>query len=148
MSHMKSSVLVAPSEGRRRNMAAIRSKNTKPEIYVRRHVHAAGFRFRLHRRDLPGRPDLVFPRFRLAVFVHGCFWHGHECSRGNRPRTNVAYWGPKIQGNQKRDRHNAELLRQGCWSIVTIRECTVERDTDMLLRHLKILRARTGGDNC
>ena len=74
--------LESPTDGRRRNMAAIRNKDTKPEMYVRRRVHSAGFRFRLHRRDLPGRPDLVFPRYELAVFVHGCFWHGHDCERG------------------------------------------------------------------
>ena len=122
-------------------MAAIRSKNTKPEVYVRRHIHVAGFRFRLHRRDLPGRPDLVFPRHRLAVFVHGCFWHGHDCDRAQRPRTNTEYWGPKIDGNILRDRRNASSLQRAQWDVFTIRECTLEQDTDRLLHRLEGLRA-------
>ena len=122
-------------------MAAIRSKDTKPEVYVRRHVHAAGFRFRLHRRGLPGRPDLVFPRHRLAVFVHGCFWHGHDCDRAQRPRTNTQYWGPKIDGNILRDRRNAASLQQAHWDVFTIRECTLEQDTERLVHRLEGLRA-------
>ena len=121
-------------------MAAIRSKDTKPELYVRRVVHAAGFRYRLHRRDLPGRPDLAFPRFHLAVFVHGCFWHGHDCERAQRPRTNTEYWGPKIEGNMIRDQRNVYSLGQEQWDV-TLRECTLERDTQRLLRRLDALRS-------
>ena len=116
-------------------------RDTKPEVYVRRRVHGAGFRFRLHRRDLPGRPDLVFPRHRLAVFVHGCFWHGHDCDRAARPRTNTEYWGPKIDGNVLRDRRNAASLHQAEWDVVTIRECTVDQDTTRLIHRLEGLRA-------
>ena len=118
-------------------MAAIRNKDTKPEMFVRRRVHAAGFRFRLHRRDLPGRPDLVFPRYQLAVFVHGCFWHGHECNRAQRPRKNIAYWGPKIEGNILRDRRNVYLLKRAQWDVFTVRECTLEQDTERLVRRLE-----------
>ena len=118
-------------------MAAIRSKDTGPEMFVRRLVHAAGFRYRLHRRDLPGRPDLVFPQFRLAVFVHGCFWHGHDCDRAQRPRTNTEYWGPKIEGNVKRDQRNVLDLQQARWDVLTVRECTLKHDTEQLLRHLR-----------
>ena len=121
-------------------MAAIRSKDTKPELYVRRRVHAAGFRFRLHRRDLPGRPDLVLPRYRLAVLVHGCFWHGHDCERAGRPGKNTAYWGPKIEGNMIRDQRNTYSLEQEQWDVFTVRECTLERDTARLLRRLEGLR--------
>lgn len=128
------------TEGRRKNMAAIRSKDTKPEMAVRRRVHAAGFRFRLHHRGLSGRPDLVFPRYRLAVFVHGCFWHGHECHRGNRPRSNTGYWGPKIEGNKARDRQNVILLEQAAWEVVIIRECTLHNDTEHLIGRLSALR--------
>ena len=131
------SVLESLTEGRRRNMAAIRNKDTKPEMYVRRRVHAAGFRFRLYRRDLPGRPDLAFPRYQLAVFVHGCFWHGHNCERAQRPRTNTGYWGPKIEGNIIRDQRNAYSLEQAQWNVFTIRECTLEQDTARLLLRLK-----------
>ena len=122
-------------------MAAIRSKDTKPEMYVRRRVHAAGFRYRLHRRDLPGRPDIVFPRYQLAVFVHGCFWHGHDCERAQRPRKNTGYWGPKIEGNMIRDQRNAYSLEQGRWDVLTIRECTLERDTEKLILRLEVLRS-------
>src|SRR5262245_10983930 len=85
-----------PSTRRSRNMSAIRAEHTRPEVSLRRLVHAAGFRYRLHRKDLPGRPDLVFPRYRLAVFVHGCFWHAHTCRDGHIPRSNTAYWSEKI----------------------------------------------------
>ena len=122
-------------------MAAIRSKDTKPEWYVRRRVHAAGFRYRLHRRDLPGRPDLVFPRFRLAVFVHGCFWHGHDCKRARRPRTNTEYWDAKLDRNMIRDQESAYALEEARWDVFTLWECTLERDTDALMRRLDALRA-------
>ena len=121
-------------------MAAIGSKDTKPEMYVRRRVHAAGFRFRLHRRDLAGRPDLVFPRYRLAVFVHGCFWHGHDCKRAHRPRTNTAYWEPKIAKNMIRDEQSASSLERDQWEVFTLRECTLESDTADLLQRLAALR--------
>ena len=130
-----------PTESRRRNMAAIGSKDTKPEIYVRRRVHAAGFRFRLHRRDLAGRPDLVLPRYRLAVFVHGCFWHGHDCRRGHRPRTNTAYWESKIAANMMRDQQSASSLAQDHWEVFVVRECTLEGDTENLLSRLVALRS-------
>ena len=133
-------MLEPPTMSRRRNMAAIRSKDTKPEMHVRRRVHAAGFRFRLHRRDLPGRPDLTFPRYRLAVFVHGCFWHGHECRRAHRPRTNTAYWGPKIAANMVRDQRNASSLTRDHWEVFIVRECTLDADTARLLRQLGALR--------
>ena len=134
-------MLKSPTDGRRRNMAAIRSKDTKPELHVRRLVHGAGFRYRLHRRDLPGRPDLTFPRYRLAVFVHGCFWHGHDCNRAQQPRTNTGYWGPKIEGNVIRDQRNACSLERDRWDVFTVRECTLERDAERLLLHLQALRS-------
>src|ERR1700735_2034876 len=89
---------------RRAIMRAIKSKNTFPEMQVRRFVHGLGYRFRLHRKDLPGTPDLVFPRLKCAIFVHGCFWHGHGCLRGARvPKTNTKYWTAKIERNIARD---------------------------------------------
>lgn len=127
-------------------MAAIRSKDTKPEMHVRRHVHTAGFRFRLHRRDLPGRPDLTFPRYRLAVFVHGCFWHGHDCGRAGKPRTNTEYWRPKIEGNAARDQRNTELLVRDKWQVFTVWECTLEEDTQRLLWQLETLRSEPQGE--
>ena len=137
---IKFTVTEASSEGRRRNMAAIRSKNTQPEMFVRRRVHAAGFRFRLHRRDLPGHPDIVFPRYRLVAFVHGCFWHGHDCDRARRPSSNREYWDAKIEGNLARDHRNAGLLKQAKWEVSTIRECTLSLDTECLISQLVALR--------
>lgn len=125
-----------PSAARSRNMAAIRSVDTKPEMEVRRRVHKAGFRYALHRRDLPGRPDLVFSRYGVVAFVHGCFWHGHVCKEARPPRSNLAYWGPKIAANRVRDMKAARRLRQAGWSIITIRECNIPGGTKRLIRRL------------
>jgi DNA mismatch endonuclease (patch repair protein) len=105
-------------------MRRIRSADTKPELVVRRIAHAMGYRFRLHRRDLPGTPDLVFPSSKKAVLVHGCFWHQHNCALGQKkPFTNQQYWLPKLAMNVERDSAvNAELARLG-WSILIIWEC-------------------------
>jgi DNA mismatch endonuclease (patch repair protein) len=91
-------------EQRSRMMAAVRGVDTLPEIYVRKRLFAAGFRYRLQAKELVGKPDIVLPRFRTVVFVHGCFWHGHSCSRGKRPASNVEFWNAKIDGNVRRDR--------------------------------------------
>lgn len=124
-------------------MAAIHSRDTTPEMYVRRAVHAAGFRYALNRRDLPGKPDLVFTRYRVVAFVHGCFWHGHTgCTDGRLPKTNLSYWAPKIASNRLRDRRSAAALRRVGWSVITIRECTMRRDTVALITRLSGLRAR------
>src|SRR5687768_8314687 len=99
------------SEQRSRTMRAVKSKHTKPEIRVRRTVHALGFRFRLHSTALPGTPDLVFATKKKAIFVHGCFWHGHSCDRGARiPKTNTAYWTTKVSKNRMRDTEAAQAL--------------------------------------
>src|SRR5436309_15860256 len=110
-------------------MSAIRSKNTKPELRVRRAAHAMGLRFRLHRSDLPGNPDLVFPRRRLALFVHGCFWHGHGCKRGGSgPKSNTDYWGPKIKRNRARDTAAKAALEQLGWRVAVLWECELTSD--------------------
>lgn len=114
-------------------MARMHSRNTSPEMRVRRAVHAAGFRFRLHRKDLPGSPDLVFSRYRTAVFVHGCFWHWHRCKRSRMPEANRDYWEAKIQRNIDRDAKNVEALRALGWTVVVIWECAIEDGTDELL---------------
>ena len=110
-------------------MSRVRGKNTKPEFVVRREAHALGYRFRLHRHDLPGTPDLVFPRLRKVVFVHGCFWHRHEgCSRTTTPTTRAAYWAQKFQQNIQRDRRNVAMLEELGWKILVIWECeTIDR---------------------
>ena len=114
------------SATRSRNMAAIRSANTKPEIRVRSALHALGFRFRLHRKDLPGKPDIVLPKFRAAIFVHGCFWHCHRCKYGSVvPATRAEFWAAKRGGNVARDRAKARALRKLGWRVITLWECEV-----------------------
>ena len=113
-------------------MSRIRSSDTRPEIAVRRTLHAMGFRFRLHRKDLPGRPDLVLPRYRLVLFVHGCFWHQHAaCKLASKPKTRRDYWDPKLAGNISRDEQSAKALRSLGWRVEVIWECET-RDTGRL----------------
>jgi len=105
-------------------MARVRSQDTKPELRVRRLVHRLGYRYRLHRRDLPGAPDLVFPARRKVIFVHGCFWHQHRCPRGARqPANNSAYWLKKLEANQRRDRANRRRLAALGWGVLVLWEC-------------------------
>lgn len=120
---------IAP-ERRSANMRAIRARNTRPELAVRQTLRRLGFTgYRLHRKDLPGKPDVAFIGRKKAIFVHGCFWHGHDCREGlRRPRSREAYWLPKIAGNQARDaRHLAALAAQG-WDVLVIWECEAEAD--------------------
>jgi len=117
-------------------MAKIRARNTSPEMTVRKAVHRAGFRFRLHRKDLPGTPDLVFPRHRLAVFVHGCFWHKHNCGLFRWPKSNVEYWRRKIERNVERDRQAMSKLEESGWTVYVIWECRVQEGIEDLLRML------------
>lgn len=114
--------------GRRsQNMRRIRSQGTGAELTVRRTVHRLGFRFRLHRRDLPGRPDLTLPRHRVVIFVNGCFWHQHQgCREGRVPSSNVDYWRPKLERNVARDREALEELAARGWRTLVIWECEVE----------------------
>ena len=130
-------------EQRSRNMAAIRSRNTKPEVRVRRVLHAMGFRFRLHRKDLPGRPDIVLPKFRTAIFVHGCFWHCHRCKYGSVvPATRAEFWAAKRGGNVARDRRHAAALRRLGWRVVLLWECEVRTDevAEAKVRGLRLAR--------
>ena len=120
---------VHDNDSRRRNMAAIRGKNTKPELLVRQICHAQGFRFRLHRKDLPGKPDLVFPKYNAAIFVNGCFWHGHDCKRGARtPKANRAYWEQKIARNRARDADAVQALEATGWRTLVVWECELRDD--------------------
>ncbi|MCI2400816.1 very short patch repair endonuclease [Aliiroseovarius subalbicans] len=107
-------------------MAAIRGADTKPELIIRRGLHARGFRFRLHDRKLPGRPDLVFPRFAAVVFVNGCFWHGHDCALFKWPKTREEFWREKIEGNRRRDARSAEMLFAAGWRVATVWECALK----------------------
>jgi DNA mismatch endonuclease (patch repair protein) len=114
-------------EGRSALMGRIHSKDTLPEMVVRRMLHAMGYRYVLHDRRLPGSPDIVFPSRKKIVFVHGCFWHGHHCGRGFRPTHNAQFWSAKIDGNRARDRKNARRLRAEGWSVLTVWECATRR---------------------
>ena len=107
-------------------MAGIRSKDTRPELILRRGLHALGFRFRLHARDLPGKPDIVFPRRRAVIFAHGCFWHGHGCSLFKWPKTREEWWRAKIAGNQDSDRRSIEALAAYGWRVGVVWECALK----------------------
>jgi DNA mismatch endonuclease (patch repair protein) len=109
-------------------MSRVASRNTAPEMQVRRAAHALGLRYRLHRADLPGTPDLVFPKHHLAVFVHGCFWHRHPgCSKASSPKSRVEFWQAKFEANVARDARAAEQLRHQGWIVVTIWECETKQ---------------------
>ena len=110
------------------HMRRIRKVDTKPELAVRRTAHRLGYRFRLHRRDLPGTPDLVFPRLRKVIFVHGCFWHQHACSLGSKkPSTNTDYWLPKLARNVERDRVARKQIVDKGWKVLVVWECQTRR---------------------
>jgi DNA mismatch endonuclease (patch repair protein) len=118
-------------------MARVRSKDTTPELAVRRAVHAAGFRFRLHRKTLPGSPDLVLSSRSIAVFVNGCFWHGHSCEDGKRPSSNIEYWNHKIDRNVSRDQANYNALRRMGWKPIVIWTCRLNPGLRRLLAELR-----------
>ena len=121
---------------RRRTMQAVKSHDTKPELAVRSLLHSLGYRFRLHRKDLPGCPDLVFPARRAIVFVHGCFWHGHDCARGARlPKSNAAYWAAKIERNRVRYLAQQNALAEAGWRVHVVWECQL-RNPGAVLRNL------------
>ena len=127
-----------PTKFRSHLMSRVRGKDTTPEMIVRRAAHALGFRFRLHRKDLPGRPDLVFPSRRKAVFVHGCFWHRHAgCRMASTPKTRAEFWAGKFDRNVRRDAAAVETLEQAGWRVMIVWECET--------RDAKGLRARLCG---
>jgi DNA mismatch endonuclease, patch repair protein len=124
-------------------MSRVRSKDSKPELTVRSIVHRMGFRFRLHSRELPGCPDLVFAGRRKIIFVHGCFWHGHKCRAGrNRPASHGSYWNSKLDRNMKRDRMNSARLRRGGWNILTVWECQTREPASLAERLKRFLETR------
>ncbi|MCC8113157.1 MAG: very short patch repair endonuclease [Bacteroidales bacterium] len=130
---------------RSRIMSRIRSRNTKPELMVRRFLWRHGFRYRLCVKGLPGRPDIVMRKLKVAIFVNGCFWHGHETHKRQAPRTNIAYWEKKIEDNKRRDIENGIKLRQRGWTVITIWECELapsrrEATLERLLETLRLLR--------
>ncbi|PPD30505.1 MAG: very short patch repair endonuclease [Hyphomicrobium sp.] len=124
-------------------MRRIRKTDTKPEMIVRRALHAIGYRYRLHDKRLPGHPDIVLPRHRRVIFVHGCFWHRHNCPDGRKlPRSKPEYWGPKLERNRKRDvRHIAELREHGR-DVLVLWECEINRSTELAETLDRFLRQR------
>ncbi|MCC5997310.1 MAG: DNA mismatch endonuclease Vsr [Oceanicaulis sp.] len=131
---------IVPKAKRSEMMAGIRGKNTRPEILIRRALHARGYRFRLHRKDLPGKPDIVLPKYRAVIFINGCFWHGHDCHLFKWPKTREDFWREKIGGNKVRDQAKRAALEQAGWRILVIWECALKgrnrRDPDDVLERI------------
>lgn len=114
-------------EQRHRNMAAVKGKNTKPEVAIRKLLHAQGYRFRLHRKDLPGTPDIVLPKYKIAIFINGCFWHQHEsCKHAALPSTRREFWKAKLTANKQRDTRNTAALQSLGYTVLTIWECEIK----------------------
>jgi DNA mismatch endonuclease, patch repair protein len=116
-------------------MGRVKGRDTKPEMMVRSLVHRMGFRFRVHRRDLPGNPDVVLPRHRKVIFIHGCFWHGHPgCPRSKRPTTNQTFWDKKLNGNLERDKRFQEELRHTGWRVLVIWQCETKISDFLMIK--------------
>ena len=132
---------VHSKETRSYNMSRIRSKDTKPELLVRKFLHAQGFRYRLHVKDMPGKPDIVLPKYKTVIFVHGCFWHGHEgCKYFVVPKTRTEWWLNKINCNVNHDKSSKELLKTAEWKVLDIWECELKKDkVGETLQQLKML---------
>ena len=118
-------------------MARVHSENTSPELAVRKALHAAGFRFRLHRKDLPGKPDVVLPRFKTVVLINGCLWHGHQCERFRWPVANADYWRTKIQRTIDRDEANSDELESLGWKVLTVWDCELKSGVSAMLTELQ-----------
>lgn len=122
---------------RSERMSRVRGTDTGPEMVVRRLVHSLGYRYRLHGKNLPGRPDLVFSRFRKVIFVHGCFWHRHPeptCKLARLPKSRLEFWGPKLESNAQRDLRNLVLLRDSGWDVMTVWECQTKNTFELETR--------------
>lgn len=128
---------IVDSLTRARMMSGIKAKNTKPELQVRRGLHKRGFRYALHRRDLPGKPDLTLAKHHAVVFVHGCFWHAHEgCSLAKLPSTRPEFWGEKLSGNRSRDQRDVDQLLKMGWRVAVVWECALRWDAERTVTHL------------
>jgi len=133
-------------EQRQLNMSRIRGRDTKPEMLIRRGLHARGLRYRLHVRTLPGRPDLIFPRYHVAVFIHGCFWHAHGCMLSKLPETRRDFWEKKLEGNASRDRMAVDTLKATGWRVLVIWECALRgsgrlQESDLIDRSEMFIRS-------
>lgn len=139
---------IVDQETRSRMMSGIRGKDTKPEMLIRKALHARGFRYRLHVSGLPGKPDIVFPRYGAALFVHGCFWHGHDCRFFRLPATRQDFWARKISGNRDRDQRQLDALREQGWRVLVVWECATRKGAapfEMLIDHIGNWLATGGG---
>lgn len=130
------------SEQRRRIMQAVKTENTGPEWIVRRFLHSRGYRYRLHPKILPGRPDIVMPGRKIAIFVHGCFWHSHDCKKGNAPKSRLDYWGPKLEANRVRDARKASELEQLGWSVITVWQCETTDEAALAAKILPLVEGK------
>lgn len=130
---------------RRRIMRAVKTENTGPEREVRRLLHRLRYRYRLHPKSLPGRPDVVFPSRKIAIFVHGCFWHGHSCRKGKPPKSRLEYWGPKLKANQQRDATKAAELRALGWRTLTIWQCELKDSRKLTPKLVKFIERKRLG---
>lgn len=127
---------IVDSATRSRMMRGIRGKDTKPEVRLRKALFARGFRYRTHVRALPGSPDIVLPKYRAAIFVHGCFWHGHDCHLFRLPATRTEFWREKIEGNRQRDSRTLLELQAVSWRVLTVRECAMKGKTRLAFDEL------------
>ena len=128
---------VVSKEVRSKMMSAVRWRDTGPERQVRQKIFSLGYRYRLHIKKLPGKPDIVFLRQKIAVFVHGCFWHGHSCPKGRRPKSNTRFWNKKLSCNSKRDQNNQKALKAKGWRVCVIWECSLNAGIRNLVRMLR-----------
>ncbi|WP_144930201.1 MULTISPECIES: very short patch repair endonuclease [unclassified Pseudomonas] len=127
-------------------MRSVKSQNTTPELLIRSLLHRLGFRFRLHRKNLPGSPDIVLPRYRAVIFVHGCFWHRHPgCRLATTPKSRQDYWLPKFMANVERDLRNTKALQEMGWQVIVVWECEIKENVDLEHRLKHALRSRESG---
>lgn len=127
-------------EKRSQVMARIKSKDTLPEVRLRSILHKSGYRFRKNVKNLLGKPDIVMPKYKTIIFVHGCFWHGHKnCIDGRLPKTNIGFWKNKIEGNRNRDLHNIAKLRHDGWHVIQIWECTILKNPQKVLKRINLI---------
>lgn len=132
---MKKRSDIYSEEKRSEIMSQVRSKNTKPELQIRSRLHKLGYRFKIHCKDIPGYPDIVLPKFKSAIFVHGCFWHQHEgCKKATIPKDNQKFWLKKLQENVNRDRKHTSQLEALGWNVITVWECDIKRDLEATIR--------------
>lgn len=137
---------IVDSQTRSRMMAGIRGKDTKPELILRRSLHAQGFRYRLHAKGIPGKPDLVLPKYKAVIFVHGCFWHRHEgCRYATTPATRPEFWAEKFAANVRRDRATCQTLKARGWRVATVWECALRKPNQVTATRNALLLWLTGG---